>query len=63
VPCPVTIVDCFMPICKRLDSRSLIMGKNVFVIAPLAEASHSLCHSCTPSSFNPRITALFWILL
>jgi hypothetical protein len=28
----------------------------------LCEPSHSLCHTCTPVSFNSLVTALFGIL-
>ena len=52
-----------MPICKLLDSRSFIIGKNDFVISPLVEATHSLCHSISSASFNSLTTALFGILL
>jgi hypothetical protein len=62
-PCPVTIVDKFMHICSLLDNLSFTVGKNVFVNSPLVEASHSLCHTCTPFSFNSLITAFFGILM
>jgi len=62
LPCPVIIIEKFMHICSLFDILSFTMGKNVFVNAPLFEASHSLCHVCTPFSFNSLVTALFGIL-
>ena len=48
-PCPVTTVDNFRFICIRLVSLSFIVGKQVFIKAPLFVLSHSLCHSLSPS--------------
>jgi hypothetical protein len=58
VPCPVTIVDSFMFVCSRWFSRPTVVGKNDFVTAPLVDASHSHCHSSTPSSFS---SLTFWL--